>query len=264
MRRFLGFLTASYVGLLNYLANRKCIYVLTYHRISDQFPPNELVIPPRQFREQMAYLKKYCHVVGIEKLCDMIAFRKRIEPQRKPQVVITIDDGYRDTFFNAFPILKGFNISAAAFLATGFIGTDKKMSRYEQAPSPDMMSWEEVEEMQKAGNTTFGPHTVSHPHLPTLDYAAQKAEIEESIKTVYAHTGQEISKQVFCYTYGEYNEDTLKILKELGIKISLTVKPGANNARTNPLELKRIVVDGRYGAMNFIMNFCPAIWEGLN
>ncbi len=76
-----------------------------YHRISDQFPPGELIVPPRQFHEQMAYLKKYCHVMGIEELCGVIAFRRRIEPQRKPQVVITIDDGYRDTFLNAFPIL---------------------------------------------------------------------------------------------------------------------------------------------------------------
>ena len=251
----------NYFHLLNYVSNRKGVSVLMYHRINDSLPPSDLIMSTDKFREHMEYLKDYCDVIKTEELCDLFGHSNDLPRRRRPQVVITIDDGYRDNFLNAYPILKEFQLPATIFLITGMIGTNEKMPRYEHIPEPDMLNWEEIKEMSQ-NNITFGAHTVTHPHLPTLRYAEQKQEIESSIRILYDHFPQELTRSIFCYPYGEYNSDTLRIMKELGIKIAFTVKRGINNHKTHSIELNRYTGDGRDSLVDFMKKLAPDILGG--
>lgn len=233
--------------------------MLMYHRVNDALPANDLVVPVEVFRSQMRYLKEHCEVVGIEKLLDdrrgkMEDGRKEKNKKQRQKVVITFDDGYRDNYTNVFPILKGLGLPATIFLITGMIGTDQKRPRYQDMPTPDMMSWEEVREMADKG-ISFGPHTVTHPHLSQLNYEKQRDEIIKSIAVISPKiapetsfgtpfgSSLEVTSFIFCYPYGDYNADTLRILKELGVRIAFTVKPGINNDET----IKRESEDEREG-----------------
>lgn len=221
--------------------------MLMYHRVNDTLEPNDLVISTANFSRQMQYLAQNCEVIGVEALLQSpqttVNGPQKIQNRgpssvdrgrMRPKVVITFDDGYRDNYINAYPILKAFKLPAAIFLITGMIGTDKKRPRYDHMRSPDMLSWDEVKEMEGHG-ITFGAHTVNHPHLSKLSYEDQKKEIGGSIRTLFVPGSHVSASQlIFCYPYGEYNNDTLKILKEMGIKIAFTVKPGINNiSRSN-------------------------------
>lgn len=154
------------------------IIVLMYHRVTDILNPHEFVVSVENFRQQMATLARRSEVIGIKEL----SFG---EKRKKQKVVITFDDGYRDNYLNAYPILKKLNLPATIFLITGMIGTNAKRSRYKELPSPDMLSWEEVNEMA-AHNITFGAHTVTHPRLSWLDYQAQREEIEKVLRRLTA------------------------------------------------------------------------------
>ena len=219
------------------------ILILVYHRINNNLPPDPLIVSVEKFQEQMHYLKTHYDILSMEEVRAVYCKKDTWEEKDKPQVVITMDDGYRDNFQNAFPVLKAVHLPATIFLTTGFTGTEKAMRRYAHMPSPDMLSWDEVKKMSENG-ITFGPHTVTHPHLPTLTFVEQKREITKSLDALQKHLSKGICRGVFSYTYGEYNEDTLKILKEIGIKIALTINPGINHKNENPLELKRIAIGG--------------------
>ncbi len=237
------FFFALYLSILSFIQNRKGVHIIMYHRIRDDLTPNSMVVPVEIFRKHMEYYKRFCDVIDINQLLEMYADPQKMTPCRKPRVVITFDDGFRDNYLNAFPILKELKLPATIFLATGFIGTNKKMPRYVDLPSPDMLSWEEVVLMQQH-NVTFCSHTVSHPRLLTLNYTEQKTEIKGGIDDLYSRLPADIVKFVFCYTYGQYNEDTLRVMRDLNIRVALTVKSGINTPNDDPLQLKRFCADG--------------------
>jgi peptidoglycan/xylan/chitin deacetylase (PgdA/CDA1 family) len=230
---------------------REGIVVLMYHRVNDTLPANDLSVPVAKFREQMEYLRKNCEVVGISALiCE--GRKTKDEGRKKQKVVITFDDGYMDNYVNAYPVLKELGLPATIFLVTGMIGTDKKRPRYNHMPSPDMLSWAKVMEMAQNG-IAFGAHTVDHPHLSELSYQGQKEEIGKSMAVLDGMLETRNSKlvtcnRIFCYPYGDYNGDTLKIMQELDVKAAFTVKPGINEERRlkgeGRWELRRTEISG--------------------
>ena len=91
-------------------------FVLTYHRIGDgerRFPH----IPKAVFEAQMRWLQANCDII------EPGAVRARVAAPnpRRPPVLITFDDGYRDFYENAYPILSRLRIPVVVFLPTRFI-----------------------------------------------------------------------------------------------------------------------------------------------
>lgn len=97
------------------------VQILVYHRVNDEQDAFFPAIPTRVFAEQMDYLAHDWNLCGLE---DAIERIKRREV-RDNTVVVTFDDGYRDNYANAFPILKKLSIPATIFLATDAIGSGR-------------------------------------------------------------------------------------------------------------------------------------------
>ncbi len=103
---------------------RPGLYVFNYHRVGDakatQFDPNVFSCDEAHFDEQLATIKSRFQLVTIADLTKILESGCSSET---PLALITFDDGYRDNYTNAFPILKAHRISAVFFLPTSFIGS---------------------------------------------------------------------------------------------------------------------------------------------
>jgi peptidoglycan/xylan/chitin deacetylase (PgdA/CDA1 family) len=110
------------------LRQSKGLRILAYHRILDDDPRSfafdEALISARRdtFREQMKFVRRNFDVISFEDLrrCER---EGREWPRRA--LIITFDDGYRDNYTHAFPILKEFDLPATVFLTTGYIGSEQ-------------------------------------------------------------------------------------------------------------------------------------------
>ena len=138
MKTFLKTLLAGflfYSGLLHlYLFLRDNLFgsekvrILLYHRVLDlQREKNPyslpgIIVSVKMFDEQMKYLSENYNVISLEHLVDSL---KNNLPFPKKGVVITFDDGWKDNYSSAFPILKKYNLAATIFLTSGYIGTNK-------------------------------------------------------------------------------------------------------------------------------------------
>ncbi|MFD0696962.1 polysaccharide deacetylase family protein [Paenibacillus sp. GCM10027628] len=200
--------------------------VLNYHSIGIE-PGNPYVLHPDAFARQMKYLAAHHYTpISLSDFALMLE-KKKVVPRRP--VLLTFDDGYVDNYELALPLLRQYGFPAAVFVLPGNIGHE------------NYLSWPQIKEMLAAG-WEVQPHSMTHPHLPQLTAAQQREEITESRRQIEAQLGT--TADIFAYPYGEYNEETLAILKEAGFRYSFTTKPGWAASSQNRYELHRIVVRG--------------------
>jgi len=91
--------------------------ILYYHRIGTEGIPYYSKLAPETFEAQMRYLRERYRVVSLEQL-----LRELEDPEATGQAVaVTFDDGYRDNFTAALPVLRQHGVKATFFVTTSFL-----------------------------------------------------------------------------------------------------------------------------------------------
>lgn len=96
--------------------NRSKTLILMYHRFRET--PDGVSTSARCFAEQLDYLTEHYRIVPLSELAGYLASGRPVPPGL---AVITIDDGYRDCYDVAFPLLRERNIPATTFVVTDFV-----------------------------------------------------------------------------------------------------------------------------------------------
>jgi len=111
--------------LLETMPQRRGLIVLNYHRIGNadetEFDSGVFSATADQFDLQIAYLKRHFHMATLKEALAMLSS----DAPQGTSMLITFDDGYRDNYTLAFPILRKHGVQAVFFLPTAFIGTGK-------------------------------------------------------------------------------------------------------------------------------------------
>ncbi|MFK8068645.1 MAG: polysaccharide deacetylase family protein [Gammaproteobacteria bacterium] len=94
------------------------VIILMFHKINDGHDPQGLTISPLIFDRVLSELKERADVVSVESLFDS---NGDLIVDDKVKFAITFDDGYRDNYEKAFPILKKHNVPATIYLSYGHI-----------------------------------------------------------------------------------------------------------------------------------------------
>ena len=178
------------------------------HRVveqrSEKPEQRELEVTPEWLEQKIIeYRKKGYSFISIDNLATL---------NTKKWVCVTFDDGYRDNYSLAYPLLKRLGVPFTVYVTTGFIDNNLPMWWY---PNERLgISTEELKKLDADPLCTIGAHTVSHPKLDTLSYAEQYKEIADSKLELEHLLGHPI--QHFSFPHGAHNADTLKISHELG------------------------------------------------
>jgi len=222
--------------------------ILMYHSVSSE-PETEthpyfwVNTSPEMFDAQMRFLKENNYqVITLERAIEII-YGQAVKDDHSKYVVITFDDGFRDFYIDAFPILQKYGFTATVFLPTKYI-TDhsKKMD------GKVHLSWDEVAELSRQG-ITFGSHTVSHPQLRDLDKDAIKYEIEYSKQVMESKMGASIDSFSYPFAFPEEDKELTNYLTttlaDCGYKFGVSTRIGRTSAKDPIFFLKRLPVNSR-------------------
>jgi peptidoglycan/xylan/chitin deacetylase (PgdA/CDA1 family) len=216
--------TAYFSGLtwVRSVTNRvPCLRVLIYYKVN-AVPGNTLSTPPQMLSRQLRFLKERYAVISPEQLISVMTKGGTLP---KKAVLLTFDDGYRDVYENAYPILKAMGLKALIFPATDYIGTNKPFPHDERLPMPNpALDWTQLRMMQDV--FTVGSHTQSHRILTALPLHVAKEEIFASKALLEDQLGCAV--QFFCYPKGAAGqfsqslEDLVQAAGYLGSFVTLT------------------------------------------
>ena len=254
-----------------------------FHRVG---PDNDKLWPPMKtelFEKCISYITGRYKVVKIEGLPD---YKKNT---KENLATISFDDGFKDNFQYAVPILEKYHVKASFYVVTGCIDNNiptwtyivdylfqntakpslhihfdflpqtlrikslkthglrvayaKKLKPFLKTLSHEqrelilnainrafddvklpgiMMSWDELRALHGSGHTV-GSHTSSHGMLGTMrNKKMVKEELENSAKTILKEIG--VFPKTISYPLGSYDQDTIRLSREVGYKMGLAVK----------------------------------------
>lgn len=159
----------------------------------------------------------------------------------KRYIMLTVDDGYQDNYELMLPLLKKYGYKAVIYTVTG-----EAFNRWD-VESPDnpekavpLMQETQIKALHHSGCVEIGGHTLTHPFLSKLTYQEQYQEISENKKHLETLLGEPLTS--FAYPYGDLNEDSKKIVQELGYKFAVATNSGPLATHRDKFQIRRIAI----------------------
>lgn len=218
--------------------------ILMYHSISEstvdrRHPYFSTTTSPRVFADQVNYLSENGYR-GVT-LNEAVQYLEGGKQDGQRRVVITFDDGFRDFYVSAFPVLQRHRFTATVFLPTQYVADRRRSFK-----SWDCMTWSEVQEMCDAG-ISFGSHTVSHGQLRALSDSEIVRELRESRETIENMLGRAVDSFSYPFAFPEadhaFKERLKTMLAEQGYRTGVTTIIGSAYGRNDRLFLPRLPVN---------------------
>jgi peptidoglycan/xylan/chitin deacetylase (PgdA/CDA1 family) len=220
------------------ITSRRPVPILMYHAIGVK-RRNNLFVAPDKFAAQM----KHLHKTGYETICfsTLEAHWKSGKPLPAKPILLTFDDGYKDNYTTAYPILKKHKFKATIFVISNFVGDSNHLSQ------------KEIKEMIGSGLIDIGAHTKTHPDLTTIPSEKMYREIFGSKQSLTKYTGKPVI--AFAYPIGRYNYEVVKATGAARYRFAVTTKPGYANSKQGWLTLHRVRINGDLSMAGFAQMF---------
>ncbi|MGA2284760.1 MAG: polysaccharide deacetylase family protein [Dehalococcoidia bacterium] len=210
--------------------------VLTFHRICDQpyaEDPLGLCTRPQDLERVLRYLTAHRYRFVSLDAAVRVLVTGRETGQRL--ACLTFDDGYRDFYTTAFPILRKYGASVTVFLVVNRLGETNRWDDAYGLPPVPLMDERQVRELDAAG-IEFGSHTLNHPRLTQIDAAEQAREVIDSRTALEALLGHSVP--YFCYPHMDCDGAVQTLARRAGYRAAF----GGEQAANEPYLLHRINV----------------------
>jgi peptidoglycan/xylan/chitin deacetylase (PgdA/CDA1 family) len=205
--------------------------ILLYHSVADR--PSDFIAPytvsPATFRRHVdAVAAAGATTLTVSAL--LAARASGTVPERT--VLVTFDDGYRDTLTAAASALAERGMTSTLYVTTGVVGAI--------SPGGDpMLTWPEIGELAAVGHE-IGAHSHTHPQLDTLGVAAMQREIAGSRARLQAAT--DLPVESFAYPHGYSDARVRRAVRDAGFTSACSVKNALSPPEDPPFTLSRLMV----------------------
>ena len=165
---------------------------------------------------------------------DPKLFEKEFDIKKnEKKILISIDDGFKSFYNEAWPYLKEKKIPFILFVNTREVG------------AYNYMNWEQIIELHESDLVEIGNHSHSHEYLVDETPDIIKNDIQKSIEIFEKKLGK--NSIFFSYPFGEYSLEFKKIIKDLGFKYAFGQHSGVIDETKDFWELPRFPINEKYG-----------------
>ena len=138
----------------------------------------------------------------------------------KGLVSLTFDDGWKEIYLNAIPMLNRYEIKS-----TQYVNIHDPIEN-----TSKFMTVNDVLNMERIGHE-IGSHAIHHKRFTELNNEEIVAELMESRKKLLKMGVKSVN--TFAYPYGEYTDYSVKLSREsdyIGVRVAI---PGMNDRKTD-------------------------------
>lgn len=210
------------------------IPILSYHYIEDV--PVDTKLPnlfenTEIFEAQLKSIKNACYeTVLVREIGDALTAGK---PLPGKPLALTFDDGYADMYYNAFPLLKKYNMKGTMYIIVNAVGT------------PGYLTEGQLREMDQSGLVEIASHTLNHANLfktssknAVYELSESKARLEKILERPVAS---------FAYPYGFFTARDEGICRQAGYTTCASTYPGDMQSLGKRFSLYRLRPGYRIG-----------------
>ncbi|MEW8507076.1 MAG: polysaccharide deacetylase family protein [Candidatus Thiodiazotropha sp.] len=207
--------------------------ILCYHRFGKR--SDRMEVTPSMFREQMEYLRE--NDFRVIPLKDLVGFLKGEQQLPKRAVVLTIDDGHRSIYSEAFPILKEYGFPATVFVYSDYVNNGGLKPK-------------ELTVMKKSGLISIQPHSKTHSNLTVRQAGESVSQYQKRVRQEISLPNEKLIEYLgdrpryYAYPFGDSNDLVIEQLQANGMQLGLTVQRKSNAAFTFPYLLHRTMIFG--------------------
>lgn len=221
--------------------NALAVPILMYHGITENpKAAGKYTVMVSEFKSDMEYLKANGYnTIFISQLVDYV---NSGTPLPKKPVAVTFDDGNYDNLVYALPILQKLGMKATVSIV-GVYSFDSSAKRYH-------MNVEDIKTVAVSGVFEIGSHTWDmHYNDKNHRRGCKRMENESpeayagalwndlSMNQTFLTEKCGVTPKLFTYPFGQISPESVKIVKALGFRAALTVKPGINYITGDPEQL---------------------------
>ena len=217
-----------------------------YHRFNESKYPSTNI--------QMPVFKKHMEIIktsGFE-IYNPNEFEKNFhKPKKQKKILITIDDGFKSFYSEAWPYLKEKKIPFILFVSTEPVGKN------------GYMTWDQIREIEKTDFAVIGHHSHSHEYLIDESIQVFIEDIETANNIFIKEIGYVPS--IFSYPFGEYSKD-MKDYVSKNFNVSFGQHSGVIDINKEKYELPRFPINENYGEIKrfkSIINSFPLQYKNL-
>lgn len=183
----------SGIWLLFRYLNRRKIAILMYHGVADKQIINWTQVPAHEFERQMKYIRRRCNPVALKRGVEIL---EKNSDKDNHSIVVTFDDGFKNNYTCAYPIMKTFNIPSTVFLTTSFVDKDPRYGR---------ILWTDY--------ISSILQSTAKNHLDLTDFGLGRIDLSDSLKRYHA-------KGQICFELKKLDyEEKNRIIDQIGRRL---------------------------------------------
>ena len=216
------------------------VAVLGYHDFSSDTEETHMIISTQKFRQQLERIA--AADIEVISMTDFQAWKAGDISLPPRCVMITIDDGWKSVYTEAFPVLKEYDYPFTLFLYKNYVDGGGRA-----------LTSEMIAEMKQHG-ATIGSHSVSHPYPsgvkrkraagPDAYDQFLRNEMGESKRFLEATFGEAVT--TYAYPGGYHTREMHELAKEFGYRHLFTVIPEKVTRGHDNSTLPRYVILGTH------------------